>query len=67
MNVRVTVMFKPEFVLENESFSYISEINVIFRSMVNFRVGLGIVLVLFLRLLLEVGLVLALGLGLSYG
>lgn len=56
MNVRVSVMFRSEFVLENENFSYISEINVKFRSMVNFRVELGTVLVLFLRLLLEVGL-----------
>lgn len=38
------------FLLGNGSFSYISKLRVRFTGMVNFRVGLGTVLVLFLRL-----------------
>lgn len=43
-------MIRSGFVLGNESFSCISKLRVRFRGMVNFRVGLGTVLVLFLRL-----------------
>lgn len=43
-------MVRLEFVLGNESFSYISKLNMIFRGMVNFRAGLGKIFMLFLRL-----------------